>query len=211
VTPSARRPANSSVSASLFAATAALFLVGAGLAAACDDGAKDCTEPTLVPQIERLNLGDLHVLAPGAEENPASLDAVPFEFVLLLQSKCTAPVVITEACIVGDAHNGNPADPAFTLEGPVPLTVPFRSEAALRLTYDHPDPNTVDTDDDGEADPDAIAIVIQSNAVNAPTLVVPICARIIAADAEPNAVPCASPVIVPAGTSIPTLCSDSVR
>ncbi|MEZ4268955.1 MAG: hypothetical protein R3F39_21570 [Myxococcota bacterium] len=185
-----------------------VFAAGALLGAAgCDDGDKDCTAPTLVPQVTRLNLGDLRALSAGAVENPASLEAVPFEFVLLLQSKCTAPVVITEACIVGDAHNGVATDPAFTLEGPIPLTVPFRSEAALRLTYDHADPNTVDADADGQPDPDSVAIVIQSNAVNAPTLVVPVCARVIAADGEPAAVPCTSPVVVAPGQADRSLCA----
>jgi hypothetical protein len=182
-------------------------LIGGGALAGCDDGGKDCSEPTLVPQVERLNLGDLRALRAGEVENPASLEAVPFEFVLLLQSKCTAPVVITKACIVGDAHNGNADDPAFTLEGPIPLNVPFRTESALRLTYDPADPNSLDADADGEPDPDSIAIVIQSNAVNAPTLVVPVCARAIAADGEPAAVPCTSPVVVPAGQADLSLCA----
>lgn len=186
----------------------AWLIGGSALAggAGCDDGGEDCSEPTLVPQVARLNLGDLRALGADEVGNPASLEAVPFEFVLLLQSKCTAPVVITKACIIGDAHNGEASAPAFTLEGPIPLTVPFRTESALRLTYDHTDPNTVDADADGQPDPDSVAIVIQSNAVNAPTLVVPVCARVIAADGEPAAVPCVSPVVVPAGQADLSLC-----
>ncbi|MCB9729676.1 MAG: hypothetical protein H6744_05230 [Deltaproteobacteria bacterium] len=182
-------------------------LLAATLLAAggCDGGEGDCTRPTLVPQVERLNLGDLRARAAGEPADPANVEAVPFEWVLLLQSKCTEPVVISEVCVVGDAHNGKAGDPAFTLEGPVPATVPFRSEAALRVTYDHPDPNTLDADEDGEPDPDSVAIVIQSNAVNAPTLVVPICARIIG-EGEPAAVPCVSPVTVGSGMRVESLC-----
>ena len=51
-----------------------------------------------------------------------------------------------------------------------------------------------------------VAIIVQSNATNLPTLVVPICARIVAPGDPLGAVACASPVSVEPGERDSTLC-----
>ena len=50
--------------------------------------------------------------------------------------------------------------------------------AAVRVTYDHLVPNA-DADLDGERDPGAAILVIQSSAAGTPTRVVPVCGRIV--------------------------------
>ncbi|MFO0751470.1 MAG: hypothetical protein U1F43_38250 [Myxococcota bacterium] len=87
----------------------------------------------------------------------------------------------------------------------MPTHVENGAAAAVRITYDSDTVNR-DKDSDGKRDPDNIAVVIQSNAKNFPTLVVPVCAIIIpgASDAFPFL--CESPVTVPAGKTDATLC-----
>ena len=77
--------------------------------------------------------------------------------------------------------------------------------AALRITYSPTAVNT-DLDGDGAPDPDNAAIVIQSNAKNFPTLVVPICARLVPAGTKRTEFVCTSPVTLVAGTKDATLC-----
>ena len=69
----------------------------------------------------------------------------------------------------------------------------------VRLTYERDEPN-------GGDDVDDIAVVIQSNATNFPTLVVPVCARVIPEGQERSSIECTSPVSVPAGERDDSLC-----
>lgn len=201
-TTSLNRRASTSAAASVVGVALLAF---AGLAAGCDSASEGCVGPEILPHLSPLNLGSLHPLSSGATPEPGSADAVPLEVTLFLQSTCSTPLEITKVCIVGDAHNGDASDTAFTIEGPVPAMVGRGDAAAVRLTYDNGHVNR-DLDNDGARDPDNVAVVIQSNAVNFPTLIVPVCAAIIPADDNATAFACASPVTVPAGTSDPSLC-----
>jgi|GEM_PF-1329495 len=183
---------------------AALLAAGWALPG-CDSASSGCVGPEILPHLSPVNLGSLYALGADETPDPGSPVAVPLEVTLFLQSTCSTPLEIDRVCIVGDAHNGDAEDPAFILEGPVPSTVPNGDAAALRLTYDNDQVNR-DTDDDGARDPDNVAVVVQSNAVNFPTLVIPVCAAIIPADDNATAFTCTSPVEVPAGERDNSLC-----
>ncbi|PIE21188.1 MAG: hypothetical protein CSA66_00055 [Proteobacteria bacterium] len=179
----------------LLIATTALT---AGLFAACDEPAFVCVGPEITPHLSPVSFGDLYVQG-SDDPRPESRVAVPYEWTLLLLSDCQRELVIDEICLVADDHNGVEGDHAFTVEGPLPASIPYGQTGAIRVTYDHADPNTVDADGDGSPDPDAVALVIQSNATNYPTLIVPICGRIIPKSGTPAEYECASPIEVPAG------------
>lgn len=186
-------------------ALAALTLTAA-LVAGCDSASSSgCEGPEILPHLSPANLGNFHPLPSGEAADPGDPASVPYEVTLFLRSTCSAPLVIDRVCVVGDAHNGDESDPAFTIEGPVPATVNKGDAAAVRLTYDNSHVNR-DLNSDGARDPDRVAVVVQSNAVNFPTLVVPVCAAIIPADENATAFSCDSPVTVPAGTVDPSLC-----
>ena len=190
----------------LVAGVIAAIALAVAIAAGCDPREADdtCTDPTIMPHLSPVNFGDLQP-APEACAAAAGVQTIPYEWVLLLLSKCREPVVIDKVCLVGDAHNGVKGSPAFFLEGPVPSTATIEEEAALRITYSPAAVNT-DLDGDGAPDPDNAALVIQSNAKNFPTLVVPICARLVPAGTKPAAFACTSPVTVAAGQRDLTLC-----
>ncbi len=182
---------------------ACVALVGCG---GDDNGAAGgCATPEVRPHLSPVTLPDMVELPDGAEANPGSSVNPPYEWVLLLQSDCEQAVEITEVCIVGDKHNGQDGSQAFAIEGPVPATVPFGTESAIRVTY-NPDVLNVDADGDGVPEPDRVAIVVQSNAVNFPTLIVPLCARMVAEGSEYPEYECQSPVSLPAGAIDTTLC-----
>lgn len=184
----------------------ALGLMGAGALAGCADGAGVCGGPELLPHLSPVSFGDLYPRRGSEAPDPATREAVPYEWVLLLTADCTKSVEITKVCVVGEGHNGDPAEPSFTIEGPVPARLGKGGTAAIRITYDHDELNE-DLDDDGEPDADNAALVIQSNATNFPTLVVPLCARIVKRGTERLAsFPCESPVSVPAGVADRSLC-----
>jgi len=176
--------------------------------AACESEDTTCDGAGILPHESPKALGLFRLLERDEVPNPGSAEAVPFEWTLFLESTCAKPLVIDKVCIVGDAHNGDVEDPAFTIEGPVPDTVSKGSHAALRITYEVDSVNE-DLDDDGERDADSIAIVIQSNATNFPTLVVPVCAITVPKnELETSTYRCASPVVVPPGKADRTLCAD---
>lgn len=171
-----------------------------------DSGTAACTEPEILPHQSPVHLPDTRLLVAGETPDAGNRFATPYEWVLLLQSNCTTPVEINEVCIVGDDHNGQPGNKAFTIEGPAPASVPYGTEAAVRVTYDPDTENTLDADGDGNPDPDRVAIVIQSNAVNFPTLIVPLCARALAPDVTAPGYHCNSPVTLVAGAVDKSLC-----
>ena len=193
-------------SALLTAALSLAGVVGAATLAGCGDDAAVCQGPELLPHLSPVSFGDLYPLRGSDEPDPSTREAVPYEWVLLLTADCAKTAKIEKVCVVGEGHNGDPTEPSFTIEGPVPDTLGKGDTAAVRITYDHDDVN-VDLDDDGEPDQDDAALVIQSNATNFPTLVVPLCARVVKRGEERLATfPCDSPVSVPAGVADATLC-----
>lgn len=156
------------------------LLVGCGDAEG-GDGAVE-----ILPHQSPVGLGQLWPLG-DAEANPGDPERVPFEFVLLLQSN--GGLEIDEVCLIGSDQ--------FAVEGPVPSTPKRDEDAAVRITYER-------TDVGG---PDQAALIVQSNAENFPTLVVPVCAQVVADGSPRGAVECQSPVTVPAGEKQADLCN----
>ncbi|MEZ4459902.1 MAG: hypothetical protein R3E66_09265 [bacterium] len=135
-------------------------------AAACG-GTEDANGPEVVPHVSPVQLGDFW---PQGNTDPdyGNNERTPYEWVLLLQSVGDEPVKVSKACLVGDASN-------FIIEGPVPTTIPAGDEGAIRLTYGRNNPGS-----------DRVAVVVRSNAKNFPTLVVPLCASVVADGADKN-------------------------
>lgn len=186
----------------------ALLVAGLGKGG-CESEEGSCG-PLISPHISPIYFGDVKTLANGEEPDVATLDTAPFEFVLILESACDPAaggpdLVIDGLCLVGDAHNGDATDPAFSIEGPVPSVLGPGELAAVRITYD-PSSVAEDTDDDGVPDYDSVALVVQSNATDTPTLVVPMCARLVGQNAELDAAACTSPVPLIEGEADLTLC-----
>lgn len=144
----------------------------------------------LTPHVSPIVLGDMYP-ENSDEVDLASNERTPYEFVLLLRATGDAPVEISEACLVG------PDSDMFILEGPTPATVDRSVEGALRLTYTRTEPSD---------SIDNVALVVQSNAQNFPTLVVPACARVVPDGEDRFGFECTSPVTVPEGTKDDTLC-----
>lgn len=165
-----------------------------------------CQGAEIVPSLSPISLGDIVQRPGGTDANPASNAFTPYSWVLLLQNTCNEPLKIEKVCVVGNAHNGDDADPPFFVEGPSEDTATAGDETAVRITYD-PSGVNEDNDADGARDIDQAALVVQSNATNFPTLVIPLCARSIAQGEEREALECASPVTVPAGERDDTLCN----
>lgn len=182
-----------------------LVVASAPLQYACDSDESSCVGPEILPHESPKNLGHFLPLGNGETHDPGDPTKVPYEWTLFLRSTCSTPLVISKVCVVGDKHNGNPDDQAFTIEGPLPATVEKGQAAAVRVTYDSDEVN-VDGDHNGERDPDQVAVVVQSNAKNFPTLIVPICAIIIPGADDAHPFVCESPVAVTAGQVDATLC-----
>ncbi|MBI5529261.1 MAG: hypothetical protein HY897_23295 [Deltaproteobacteria bacterium] len=189
-----------------FLLPAAAVLLLATVSPGCDSREADnmCEEPTIEPHLSPVNFGDLYTTEDGGTGGGGA-QTVPYEWVLLLMSKCKEAVTVTAACFAGTTHSGAPANTAFFVEGPVPAAIEGGKEAAVRITYSPSAPNA-DTNGDGVPDPDNVALVVQSNAKNYPTLVVPICARLVAAGTERTAFECTSPVTLAPGAKDETLC-----
>jgi len=187
-------------------AVVSVLVAGPLFGAACGDEGDACVGAAILPHRSPLNLGNFRPLGQGETPDPGDPEKVPYEVVLFLRNTCAGVVEIDAVCTVGDAHNGDEDDPAFTLEGPVPTSLAAGEEAAVRITYEPSGVNR-DRDDDGARDPDQVAIVVQSNAKNFPTLVVPLCAIVIPNDAEVVTFVCESPVTVAAGTKDASLCA----
>ena len=155
-----------------------------------------CSGKQLTPHITPVNFGELR---PQGNSEPDLLDGTrtPFEWHLLLHSPCEDPVTIDEVCLV-DAGDG--AAQQFVLEGPEGPVASRGDDSVLRITYERQETHSGDDQDD-------IAIVIQSDADNAPTIVVPACARVTDDPADEPTMECNSPVAIPAeGESVGGLC-----
>lgn len=135
--------------------------------AACGDS-EDTVGRLITPHASPVQLGDFWPQG-STEPELGNNGRTPYEWVLLLQSIGDEPVKVSKACLVGDTNN-------FILEGPEPsTTIPAGDEGAIRLTYGRTSPGS-----------DKIAVVVTSNAENFPTLVVPVCAAVVADGAEKN-------------------------
>lgn len=171
-------------------AVALLVVTGAGWTA-CDDASTECEQPELVSTLSPVNLGNM--VKRGSEPiDEATNTNPPYALALLLSSTCLQPVVIEKVCVVGDKAS-------FSLRGPNPESVPFRTETAIEITYDR-----TGTSPNGK--PEQAALVIQSNAVNQPTMVIPLCARTVDNVSQKTVFACESPVTVEVGAKDDTLC-----
>jgi hypothetical protein len=170
-----------------------LGLAGCGLPES-DEG---CTSPEILPHQSPAALGVMYPTG-NNDPDPAGNLRTPYQWVLPLQSECSEPVEIQEVCLVGD----DSATQQFTLETEsedLPASVDGNDDYAVRLTYDRQNPN-------GGGNADQVGVVVQSNSTNFPTLVVPVCAQVVADGEDRGTVECEPPVEVPEGTKDETLC-----
>lgn len=178
-----------------------------GIAGGCGntDGGEDlCEGPEVDPNLGAVSLGEMFPPSEDVEDNPGDTTRVPVEWTVLLESTCEKDLEISETCVVGEEDEGSDQTDArhFTKEGPTMTTVPTGEESAIRLTYQRENPNS-------EGDVDNVAVLVQSNAENRPTLVVPICARVIGEDDDPESISCTTPVEKPAeGEQLTDVCSN---
>ena len=166
------------------ASSLALLLAVGLIACGDDDDASDiCSDRELVPHVSPVVFGEL------------SESLIPHEWHLLLHNSCNAEVTIEEACLIGDDAD------QFVLEGPESDVAVRNQDSVLRLTYERESTHSGDDQDD-------LAIVVQSDAENAPTIVVPVCARVVSDPDEEAEMECNSPVEIPAeGERVDGLCS----
>lgn len=171
--------------------TAAALALGAG----CGETEDAQGSAEILPHQSPAPLGEMYPLG-NNDPDPSGNVRTPFEWVLLLQSQGDGPLTIDEVCLVGDAaeHFEVEIEP----QG-LPAAVDAGDTYGVRITYDRQAPN------DGD-EVDNIAVVAQSDASNFPTLVVPVCARVIADGEDRGSIECDSPVDVPAGERRPGLC-----
>lgn len=179
-----------------------LSLVGLSFSACGGESGQEgevCEGRQLIPHLSPISFGELNPLG-NREPDLSSPQRTPFEYVLLLQSPCNEEVKIDKVCLVGDSAKNGSDTAQFELEGPEPGVAKRGREAVLRLTYERQTPNE-------GGDSDQVAIVVQSNAENHPTLVIPLCARVVADGTEKSDLPCESPVVIEAGQKNAALCS----
>lgn len=176
----------------LLCSASLLGLLGAG----CGDAAE--SEAKILPHQSPASFGELYPLGNHNAE-PRNPQRTPYEWVLLLQSTGSDALIIEEVCIIGTRDDGADAA-AFSVEVEdqhLPATVQAGRDFGVRITYDR---------QSHSADADQVALVVQSNATNFPTLIVPVCARVIADGQERGAVACQAPVSVAPGARDPDLC-----
>ncbi len=186
-------------------ATAALLLLSIAVQG-CKEQAPECDGVTIDPSVPILAFGDLF-LPPGEDEEDATEGpTVPSQKTVFLRARCGDALEIERVCIVHEGHNGDPEVTAFEFEGPAETTIiPGADEAAIRVTYDARSLNG-DLDFDGIADPDIGALIIQSNAVNAPTLAIPVCGRVVTPGASIAPQRCVLGLDIEAGEKVEGLC-----
>ena len=160
-----------------------------------DDG---CSERSLGAVFSRPNnLGAM--FPPSDDDSDVSDDSrVPFEWTVLLRTECAAPVTISKVCLVGPGGNPEAGEvDQFLLEGPTSTEVTSQEDAAVRLTYTRRQPSGVDN----------VALLVESNAADFPTLVIPVCARVVENGNERGDIECTSPVAIPAqGETVSVAC-----
>lgn len=170
----------------------------------CGSGSEFGSGPRIRPGLSPAVLGNLVLDTNASPAQGCSTGIAPCQWVLTIHSVGTDTLVINRVCIEGNTRG------AFSIEGPEGLNEPDtdgslavaeQTDALLRITYDHDDL-------DPARNIDNIAVVIQSDAKDFPTLVVPVCGRMLDAnDPPPDPVECTTPVPAPAeGERDDTLC-----
>ena len=176
-----------------------LLLIG------CAPEADPCSGATLEVGTEAVHFGDLTLLSGGAIGDPNTADQVPSRRTVLLRNACGPALRIHQVCLIQNEHNGEAGSTAFYLEGPDRAVLGPGQTAGLRLTFDA---QTVsdDLNQDAERDPDRATLVIQSDAHNTPTHVIPVCARTVPEGEANPPYDCPAPFTIPAGEALPDLC-----
>ncbi|MCA9547714.1 MAG: hypothetical protein KC613_25095 [Myxococcales bacterium] len=181
-------------------------LLGCALALlGCGEADDPCVGAAIEPSRAAVDLGDRLARDPGGAGDVLDTARVPVRKTLLLKNTCGTPLTLRQVCLINDQHNGVPGDHAFAVEGPDRAVVGPGDVAGVRITYDHADVNA-DLDMDAVRDPDRAVLVVQSDAANAPTLVVPVCGRILPAGETADPYACPPPFTVPAGQRLDDLC-----
>lgn len=175
-----------------------LLITAAGCSGTTGEDNNQCEGPEILPHNSPVAFREFFPPPDKeADENLGDPEATPYEWTLLLQSQCQKDVKIEETCLVADGDDGK----HFALEEPTSKKI-GATDSAMRLTYSRRSPN-------GGDDVDNAAIVVQSNAKNFPTLVVPVCARVVkdGDNVERKPVSCTSPVTAKKGEKKPDLCN----
>ncbi len=154
------------------------WLALAALTVACDTTDADCAGVMVEPFPAALNFGDV---------NPD----VARRKTVLLHSTCGGTLQITGIRIEDDAHNGVEGDGAFSFEGPDVEEVGPGGAAGVRVTFRHTELGT--PGETGLPNPDRATLVIETNAANLPTVVVPLCARLVPPDRTGEPFDCPPP------------------
>lgn len=157
-----------------------ILLALSAILPACEKDDEGCSGAVAEPFPAALGFGDLKA---GAPEGPLG-EAAPARRAVLVRNGCSGTLTVTASCVVGDARG------AYVLEGPDRDTAGPGDEIAWRVTYAPTEP---EEPIDGQRPPDGAALVILSNAKDAPVLVVPLCGRLIADDETAGETTCALP------------------
>jgi hypothetical protein len=179
-----------------WAALGTAAALGLALGSGCGETEDAQGAAEVLPHQSPAPLGEMYPLGDN-DPDPSGNVRTPFEWILLLQSQGESPLTIDDVCLVGDGVEH------FEMEietQELPATVDVGDTYGVRVTYDRQDPNDAD-------EVDNVAVVAQSDASNFPTLVVPVCARVVADGEDRGSVECESPVDVAAGESNPDLCN----
>ncbi len=174
-------------------------LLAFALLAACDSQGDECSGAFIEPFPIALNFGDVHPATSGTPES------APRRKTVLLHNTCGGTLRIERVCIVEDAHDGVEGDTAFEIEGPDRAEVGPGDVAGIRVTFEHVTLNTSPTP--GAVPPDRAALIVQTNAENAPTVAVPLCARLVAPGSQHEPFECPQTFPVPP-EGLPELCAD---
>jgi len=136
-----------------------VFLSIGALVLSCGD--TETGGAQIEPHVSPIQLGKFW---PTGNETPdlGNRDRTPYEFVLLLLSSGDEDLNVSKVCLGGQDSN-------FELEGPIPNPIRPGDQGAIRITYLR--------NSNGS---DRAAIVVKSNATNFPTLVIPLCAEVVA-------------------------------
>ncbi len=168
--------------------------IGTNLQDPAQAGEERMGEPIFVGPI----FPEMYPPSDNTADDPVDTERTPFEFVVLLRSTGEVPVDISEICLVGESDT---ARDQFILEAPeTPVQSTSQVDQAVRITYDRQSPN-------GGGNVDRVSLVVQSNAENYPTYIVPFCGRVIGEGSDPQAIGCSTHLMVAPGESAEDLCN----
>lgn len=164
----------------------------------CSEDEEDpagCEGPELTPHLSPVSFGELYPLGSN-EENTATNERVPYEWTLQLLSMCKKDVSIEKICMVGDTEDEN-GNVIFSFENPPQMKATATDSATVRIRYERSTPNPGDEVDD-------VALIVRSNDKEHPTMVIAVCARVVADGSEKKTVTCSE--VIDSTVDPATLC-----